>query len=195
MAKSKRQPYVSEQPMSYDDYARLPNDGFRYELVDSKLELMSPAPSTIHQIYSAVLLDALKHTCSSEYLILFAPIDVIFSEANVRQPDLVMIHKNRIDIVKVRGIFGTPDLVVEILSPGTFQRDRKDKLETYAKYCVPEYWVVDSLNGTLEQFVSVNGHLKLSNVYEGNELVSSTHLPCVSFTMADIVRQIPKLSE
>lgn len=191
----RRAPRVHEEPMTYEDYAALPEDGYRYELVDERLELMSPAPSTIHQLFVANLRDALNVTCETEFLVILSPIDVVFSDRDVRQPDLIMVRRDRMGIVKVRGVFGVPDLVVEVMSQGSIQRDRKEKLATYTKYQVPEYWLADPVNVTVEQYLLVGNQLVLSEIYEGDECVCSEQLPFVNFTVSDVVRSIPWLEQ
>jgi len=96
-------------------------------------------------------------------------------------------------ILSKRGIEGPPDLVAEILSPSTRKRDRIDKMKSYARYRVPEYWVVDPEAGALEQYVPVEERYELVNIYQGEERVSSTAFPCVSFTMKEIMDPIPDL--
>lgn len=109
--------------MTYNDYALL-DDGNRYELVSGKLELMSPAPSVTHQIISFEMQKTIGKSCEADYLILYAPIDVILSDMEVRQPDLVLIDRKHLDIVSNRGIEGAPDIVIEILSTSTLKRDK-----------------------------------------------------------------------
>lgn len=177
---------VGEQQVTYDIYAALPDDGLRYEVLDGSLELMSPGPNTSHQILSYNLQAKLSGSCKSEYLILYAPLDVILSPTNVVQPDLIFIRPERADIVTKRGIEGPPDLVVEILSPGSRHRDRVRKLRIYEKHGVPEYWILDPGAQTLEQHLLQGDRLELSRVYEGEEAVTSERLPCVSFTVAGL---------
>src|SRR5690606_35982880 len=109
------------------------------------------------------------------------------SNQEVRQPDLVMIHRNRLDIMTKRGIEGTPDLVAEILSAHSARRDRYIKLKTYAKYKIPEYWIVDPVYESLEQYILSDEEYVLNTVYEREDSVLSERLPCVSFTMAHII--------
>lgn len=189
---------VREQGLTYDDYAAL-DDGKRYELVDGQLELMSPSPSTIHQLVSFELQKKIDETCRNEYIIFNAPIDLILSTKEVRQPDLVLVHRNRLNIVSRKGIEGVPDLVVEILSPSTLKRDKLDKLKTYAHFHIPEYWIVEPELGSLEQFVLKNdptlkkGEYKLINIYQGDESVTSPNLDCISFTIAEVMEHIPDI--
>jgi Uma2 family endonuclease len=85
--------------------------------------------------------------------VFFAPIDVILGigdACEVAQPDLIFISAARAGIVKKHGIEGAPDLVIEILSPGTEKRDRGYKRALYARYGLEEYWLVDTDARTVE---------------------------------------------
>src|SRR5690554_5285381 len=122
---------IREHGWTYEDYAAL-DDGNRYELVDGRLELMSRGPSVSHQWISSEMQFIIKQSCNEEFVILVSPIDLILSEREVRQPDLLLVHRSRLHILKKHGIVGVPDLVVEILSPSTIKRDKIDKSRTYA---------------------------------------------------------------
>lgn len=191
--KSKRD-IVKESGLTYDDYASL-DDGNLYELVEGKLELMSPAPTVTHQMVSFEMQKNIARGCESDYIILYAPVDVILSANEVRQPDLVLVHRKRMDILSKRGVEGAPDLVVEIISPSTLKRDKIDKLKTYAYFHVPEYWIVDPENGILEQYVLLEGRYDPVNIFQENEAVISPNIPCISFTMAAIMDNIPRLAD
>lgn len=190
---NKKPDIVREQPMTYGDYAELPDDGNRYELVEGVLEMMSPSATIKHQMISFQIQKKLSQSCEDEYYILNAPLDVILSPTEVRQPDLVMIHRDRIHIMKNHGIEGAPDLVVEILSPSSIRRDKVSKLKSYAFYAIPEYWIVDPGNSTLEQYVLHEQSYELIEVYDENEIIQSNHIPCVSFSMNEIMNKIPEL--
>lgn len=182
---------VKENQVTYDAYARMPDDGRRYEIIDGVLEAMSPGPNTIHQTVSGELQFLFKQSCRSDYLIFAAPYDVILSQTDVLQPDLLMIHRNRASIVTFRGVEGPPDLVVEIMSPGSRSRDRIVKMRTYAKYGVPEYWVIDSAARTLERYLLIeDGRYELSDLFEEDAVVASDKLPCVSFVLSEIYKEI-----
>jgi Uma2 family endonuclease len=195
MGNEKKPDRVREQPLTYDDYAAMPDDGNRYELVDGELELMTPAPSSDHQMISSQIERKILQSCEEEYIILHAPLDVILAPIDVRQPDIIMIHRSRIEIIKKRGIQGSPDLVVEILSPSTIRRDRIGKLRTYAQYEIPEFWIVDPFIESLEQYVLKGKEYNLAEVYTGDELVKSNHILCVSFSINEIMSDIPKLGD
>lgn len=185
---------IKEISLTYEDYAAI-DDGNRYELTEGQLELMSPAPSITHQIISFELQKKITISCELDYLILYAPVDVILSSTEVRQPDIVLVKRNRLDIVSNRGIEGAPDLVIEILSPSTLKRDKIDKLEVYARFHIPEYWIVDPNSGVLEQFVLREERYELHDIFQQDELITSPNIPCVSFTMDMIMEKIPDLSD
>ncbi|MDC3418638.1 Uma2 family endonuclease [Aquibacillus salsiterrae] len=184
--------YVKENGLTYDDYASL-NDDNRYELAGGRLELMSPAPSVTHQLVSSEIYKNITASCEADYIALYAPIDVILSSTEVRQPDLVLVDRKRMNILSRRGIEGAPDLVVEILSPSTLKRDKLDKLKTYAAFQISEYWIVDPEAGILEAYTLKEERYELTNIFQGTELVTSPIIPCISFTMAEILENIPKL--
>ncbi len=173
---------------TYTDWETLPNDGNRYEIADGRLELMSLGPNGLHQVISKAMYDSISQTCSQDYVILTAPFDVILSEIEVRQPDLIIVHRNRKSIIARRGIEGAPDVVVEILSPSTRRRDKLDKTKAYAKYRVPEYWIVDPESYSLELYLlQESGSYELTNLFDADEPVVSPRLTCLDFTMNEII--------
>lgn len=194
MKSREEKPIVKEQPATYDDYANLPDDGNRYELADGVLELMTPAPTPKHQIISSQMQAVLTNSCQSDYFVFASPIDLILAPTEVRQPDIVMVHRSRLHIVTRRGIEGAPDLVGEILSPHSVKRDKQQKLRAYAKYKIPEYWIIDPGNEALELYLLSGDKYELSAIYERDDTVQSDRIPCVSFTLAQIVdaaRELP----
>lgn len=170
-------------PLTYADYARLPEDGPRYELVDGVLELLAPAPGTLHQEILRRLVYQFEQHCREIGKFYFAPIDVILSDTEVRQPDLVFVSIERLHIITERGIAGVPDLVVEILSPSTAKRDKGDKRQTYEKYGVPEYWIVDGANRLMEQYRLMNGRYDFPVLFGEDDVVQSPRLTCISFPL------------
>lgn len=179
---------VKEGQVTYEMYREMPEDSGRFELLDGVLELMSPGPSATHQSIGRELEFKLMQSCRSDYVIFYAPLDVILSQTNVLQPDLMMIHRSRLHIVTDRGVEGAPDLVVEIMSPGSRKRDKVLKMRMYARHGVPEYWIVDAVSRTLEQYRIHDGgeHYILHALFEGDDVVTSDKLPCVSFVVSDI---------
>ncbi len=133
---------VREKKFTYRDYLKLEDDK-RYEIIEGEL-LMAPAPRPYHQDVSAELFLRLRSYVKKKDLgkVYFAPVDVILDEENVVQPDILFISKVRLGIIKDRGIFGVPDLVVEVVSPSTFVRDTERKKKLYERFGVKEFWLV-----------------------------------------------------
>jgi len=182
---------IKESPVTYDLYANMMDDGNRYEVADGVLELMSPAPTTTHQMLIYKMVSSLEAGCGNGFIILLSPIDVILSDTEVRQPDIVMIHRTRMAIISDRGINGSPDLVVEIMSEHSRRRDKIQKRIAYAKYGVTEYWLVDLSNFTLEQYVLDGDRYELVEVYAEDDAINSQTVPCASFSMNGLVQSLP----
>lgn len=177
---------VKESGWTVEDYYQLPEDGNQYEIINGQLEL-KPSPTTTHQRISQRLIRQLINSCENEYIIMHAPVDVILSEIETRQPDLLMTHRSREEIIEEHAVVGPPDLVIEILSPTSAKRDRMMKKESYAHFGIPEYWIVDPFNLTIEQYVqTLKGQpYELLNVFEAEDTVTSKRINCVSFTVKD----------
>ncbi len=133
---------TQDKVWTYEDYLSLEEEK-RYEIIDGELFEM-PAPSVRHQEISGRLYVKLfNHIVESSLgKVLYAPIDLVLSEKDLLQPDLVVVLKENLSIVQERGIFGVPDLVVEIVSASSYKRDTEDKKKLYASYGVKEYWLV-----------------------------------------------------
>ena len=126
-------------------YMSIPEgDDKRYELIDGEL-ILAPSPVTQHHRISRNLLRALDEFVEPQSLgeLFYAPMDVVLSDHDVFQPDISFISNNRLHIIGDRNIQGSPDLVIEILSPSTETRDRDIKLEQYLRFGVREYWLID----------------------------------------------------
>jgi Uma2 family endonuclease len=138
---------------TYQEYVELDDDK-RYEIIEGEL-LMSPAPNFQHQIISRDLGTILWGYVQQKDLgeVVFAPLDVILDEENVVEPDIVFIAKENLAIVHAKGIIGSPDVLIEILSPSSLYRDKYQKKELYERFKVKEYWIVDPANSTIEVFV------------------------------------------
>lgn len=139
---------------TYEDYRRLPDDGWRYEVIRGKL-CMAPAPRPKHQKTVGRLHLAFSRFVDDRSLgeVYLSPIDVnLPGLASPVQPDLLFIRGERLSIVTDDSIQGPPDLIVEVLSPSNWFADRRDKFEIYAQAGVTEYWIVDTDERTIEVF-------------------------------------------
>lgn len=129
--------------LTWDDYVLMPDDGMRHELIDGE-HFVTPAPVTRHQAILQNLHLELAPPVRERNLgqVYLAPVDVILSEVDVVQPDLLFVTRARESIIRDQ-VRGAPDLVVEILSPGTRRRDESLKRHLYERHGVTEYWIVD----------------------------------------------------
>lgn len=146
------QPKTKRDLLTYDDYVTFPDqDGIRKEIIEGEL-FMSPAPSIKHQLVLKRISQLLDRFVQKNFLgeVVFAPCDVIFSNINVMQPDILFISNENHEILTALNIKGAPDLIIEILSPSTIENDRKYKKLVYEKYGVKEYWIVDSQEEMIE---------------------------------------------
>lgn len=161
--------------MSYTkaDYDLLPSEA-PYQLIEGEL-VMTPAPLTKHQRVSRnlelELFVWLKKNRIGE--IFDAPTDVELDEKNIVQPDLVVIKRERADIIGEKRIVGAPDLIVEILSPDNAYNDLKRKFRLYERCGVMEYWIVDPEFETVEIYVNNAGKYALKEQKEGSGVVTS----------------------
>jgi Uma2 family endonuclease len=144
---------LGTRKLTYEDYVSLPDDGLRYEILDGEMAV-TPSPLIRHQIVSRNLQRILDRHVEARGLGFFlnAPVDVILANTSIVVPDLVFVSRAREGIVTERAIEGAPDLIVEILSPSTERRDRGAKLQLYARFGVPSYWIVDIDARTIDVF-------------------------------------------
>jgi Uma2 family endonuclease len=163
---------------TYEDYARLPDDGNRYEVLDGEL-YVSPSPRTRHQAVSRSLEFLLHAHVSGQGLgeVFDAPIDVIFGPKMVAVPDIVFVAAARKSIITERAIEGAPDLIVEILSPWSVRQDRVEKAALYARHGVRHYWIADPEACSLETFVLAGQRYRPTGTYQGASKLRSEPFP------------------
>ena len=138
---------------------------------------MVPAPGVPHQDSVFDLGAVLKLLIWSTRMgrVFIAPLDVVLSDTDVVQPDLVFVSNERAGIITDANIRGAPDLVIEILSPSTEERDRGFKRALYARHGVREYWLVDTRRKTIEQLLLDGDDFRPAGVFGvGERLVSPT---------------------
>lgn len=171
---------------NYQDYLQLPEDK-RYEILDGELCVV-PAPNTKHQRISRRLEGALdRHVADRDLGEIFdAPYDVLLSDENVVQPDILFIRKERIAIIEEANLRGAPDLVIEILSPGSRQKDLAIKRKIYASFGVQEYWIVDPDAATVEVLIWKEAGYISAGTYRPSDTLSSPLLPDLSLPLRNI---------
>jgi Uma2 family endonuclease len=143
---------MATERITWQDAQLMPEDGKRYEAIDGDL-YVTPAPSRRHQWVSGNLERALCRLLQDPGYgwVYHAPIGVEFPETEEgAQPDIIFVSKARAEILVDEGIRGTPDLVVEIRSPTTAERDGTVKRKLYQRQGVAQYWIVDPDAGAVE---------------------------------------------
>lgn len=134
---------TSRYTWTYAEYARFPDDGNRYEVIDGEV-LVTPAPSPRHQHVMSNLLIALRQYVERHGLGVVLPdVDLLFVTGQFLRPDLVFVPEAARDGITDRGVEKPPGLVVEVLSPTSSSIDRVKKPRRYGDFGVPEYWVAD----------------------------------------------------
>lgn len=138
---------------TYAEFARLPDDGNRYEVIAGEL-YVTPSPSPLHTRIAFNLASILESFVARHNLgwVTPAPVDVLLGGGDYVQPDVVFVRRERAAEITDRGIEVPPDLVVEVLSPSTAFQDRGLKRERYARFGVPEYWIIDPAARRLEVY-------------------------------------------
>ncbi len=163
--------------LTYQDYLQMPDDRNRREILGGDLHV-TPAPSPLHQRVLVNLAEVLNRWVRNRALgkVFPSPVDVVLSQVDVVQPDLAYISSDRLEIVTTSGIQGAPDLVIEVLSPSTAGLDRGRKMETYARFGVREYWLIDPDEHVAEQYVLEDQILRLTSRAAGNASLTSVLL-------------------
>ena len=169
-------PWPPEQGQwTYEDWLRLPDDGFRYEVLNGVL-YMTPPPRIRHQSVSHNLELALGNFVKEHRrgVVLSAPCGVRLPGQPVPiQPDILFVRAERRDIIGEEYVEGAPDLVVEVLSPSNWLYDRTEKFRAYQEAGVLEYWIVDYSARTIEVFVLEGSTYALLGRFGAGETVHS----------------------
>lgn len=178
--------------LTYDDYAAL-GDEKRYDLIEGDL-CMIPAPSWRHQDIVLHLATRLLAHVRERGLgkVVTAPVDVILTDTDVVQPDVLYVSRERMGRIAEEGLRGAPDLVVEVLSPATASRDRKPKAALYARHGVRELWIVDPDAERIEVFVPAETRFRLDALYEGDQTVRSYVLPELNLRAGEVFPELPE---
>lgn len=171
---------------TYADFLQMPED-VRCELINGEL-IMAAAPSIAHQRalrnFAARMLPFVETNGLGE--VFLAPTDVYFSDTNVLEPDLLFVSSARARIIGEANIQGAPDLVIEIASPSTEDRDRGIKQELYALFGVLEYWRADPLTNTVEALRLENEQFTSVGVFSQTDTLTTPLLPGLEINLTEI---------
>ncbi|HLW79212.1 MAG TPA: Uma2 family endonuclease [Terriglobia bacterium] len=171
---------------THADLLVMPDDGKRREIVDGEL-FVAASPLSKHQlvvsnIASAFFLYLHDHPVGK---LLVAPLDVILSDYDVLEPDLLFISDEHRGIIQ-DWVRGAPDLVIEVVSPTTARQDRGPKLKAYARFGIPEYWIVDPEKNTVEVYRLKERSYQPAQVLAEDEILSSPQLPGLALALRDM---------
>ena len=171
---------------TYEDYCNAPEDK-RYELHDGDL-IVVPAPKEQHQdivgtLFIAITLFVRERALGRVYI---APFDIVFSNHDVVQPDVIFVSNERIDRITPDNIQGAPDFVIEVLSPSTEHRDRTFKRALYARHGVNEFWLVDTVAQSIEVLLLGSDDYETAAVYGAGEVLTSPTLIDFTLSIEDI---------
>ena len=179
--------------LTYQEYLDRPETLCRFEILDG-LVIMSAAASVCRQRISRRALMPLHLFVDERGLgeVLYAPLDVVvqLEPLRVRQPDLLLISKERAGIVREGRIYGGPDLVVEILSPSNRRAELEGKLADYARIGVRECWVVSPEAHTVEVLALDNGGWRRVSIRGVGEQVESVALAGLELAVGAIFRGV-----
>lgn len=171
---------------TYEDYLKL-NDGNQYELIGGELILV-PSPQAAHQKAGRKLVQIIGLFIDKNNLgeLFYAPFDVILSDKDKPQPDIMFISKERLNIITQKGVHGAPDLIIEILSPSTGSLDKVRKSKLYYTHGVKEYWIVDPNDKSVQMFTRGKNNWNLYESYDTNQTLLSPLLPGLEIPLNEI---------
>ena len=162
-------PARKEDGYTYQDYLQFP-DELRCEIIDGEIFDMTPAPTTDHQTVTGEIFRISANHLKDRALpcrVFVAPVDVILSEKDIVQPDVVIVCER--SKIERRGIFGAPDVVFEVLSPSTEPKDRRRKRALYERSGVREYFLVNPEAEFIEKYALTPAGYGKPTLYEGQE--------------------------
>ena len=178
---------ISTAKMTARQFLQLGEDppGVRLELVDGEIAV-SPSPNYDHShVDRRLSLILLNHIIKNDLGDLVGDVDTIFTEFDVRRPDIIFIAKKRLNIAK-NVIEGSPDLCIEILSPSSERIDREDKFKQYQDARVAFYWIVNPQDRTIEAYELKNRKYRPAGSAKGNQTVRLPPFPDLDIPLADL---------
>jgi len=173
--------------LTYDDLLLTPDDGKRYEILEGDL-YVTAAPNLAHQHCVGMLLQIIAPHVRTGGLgrVYVAPADVLLSNISVVEPDLVFVSRERLAILTAANVRGTPDLAIEVLTPSTESVDRGRKMQIYAQYGLPHYWLVDPAARFAEAYRLGVGGYELAARAEGEQPFTAPPFPELTIPLAEL---------
>ena len=185
---------IQSRSLTYDDLQRMRETrDERLELMDGEL-CVTPAPTPLHQDISGNMYTLFRSVVleSGRGRVYYAPLDVKLAENTIVQPDLIIILSDRRLVLTAARVEGAPSLAVEIISPSTSAQDRVRKRNLYARYDVPEYWLVDPDEESVTTFSNPqNGRYGVEQVT--SDIAVSATIPGLSADLKAVFATVPGL--
>lgn len=178
----------SRQRIRYADLEQMPDDGRRYELYDGEAHVV-PSPIPLHQLVAHRVANGFEaYGGAHGGLVILSPIDIVFSEFDCAQPDVVFFVQSRKHLIDLhKPIRIAPDVAVEVLSPGTARIDRGKKMRMFATFGVREYWLIDPDAKAIEVYGLVHSkYVRLQRAGPG-ERAASAVLPGFTIDVASLL--------
>lgn len=170
---------------TYQDYLKW-NDNQRWELIDGQAWNMTPAPSFRHQRLVGTFYRIIANALVGKKCVAgIAPTDIVLSEYDVVQPDVFVVCDQK--KVTDQNITGAPEIIIEVLSPGTALKDRREKKLLYENFKVQEYLLVDPIGQTVERYhLQEDGSWDKGEIFGPDQTITFHSLPAVSVNLAEV---------
>jgi Uma2 family endonuclease len=181
----------AKQKYTYAQYRSWPEDE-RWEIIDGEAYAMTPAPNLRHQTVVMNLTGHFFNFFKNKQCKPFvAPTDVVLDAFNIVQPDLLVVCDR--DKMTNANIQGAPDLVVEVLSPSTNLKDRREKKALYERFGVREYLLVYSDDALVERYSLTEGKYAAPDILNWDERIRSTSFPELEIDLWEIFeKELPQ---
>lgn len=153
--------------LTAEEFRALPESSLPTELIEGEL-IVRGSPSVKHQIVTGNTFAWLRHNVPGGQVFI-APLSVYLDDGNFYQPAVMWVAPDSQCYVADDGLNGAPDLVVEVLSPGTAQADRGTKFRTYQRYGVREYWMIDTDLQFVEVWSLVDRHFEQHGIFSADD--------------------------
>lgn len=164
---------------TYKDYLTY-DEGERIEIIEGEIISMTPAPSRIHQkiiLKMSTIIENYIQSNNGQCEVYSAPFDVILTNGdeaaedskNVVQPDIsVICDKNKLTD---KGCTGSPDMIVEVVSPYNPSNDYIRKLKLYQQFKVREYWIVNPMKESVFVYTIIGDEYDSPTSYTFNDSI------------------------
>lgn len=181
---------------SYADYLKWTFDE-RLELIKGKIFKMSPAPGSVHQIISGAIFNALYNYLKGKPCKVFAaPFDVRLIRKSIDDKDIITVLQPDICVIcdpkkiDAKGCIGSPDIIVEILSPGNNKKELKNKYEVYEEAGVLEYWIIHPTEKTFLKYTLIEDRFLPSRLLTMGDEVTTAILPGLIISLDELFAEV-----